>query len=246
MRYGVIPDIHDRVDLVQGIMDKVPGIDKWIHLGDYFDSFPDEGCAVRAQHTAKKVKEWLSDPRIINIAGNHDLSYGWSAGNRFHRCSGFSMSKFREIHDSLRWEDWSKFVLHYWVDDFLITHAGFDRHFVKPGLTPKESVDFLCGDALESLSGPIPYDRGVRDILACGIDRDGREFRGGVTWCGWDSLDIPEGFNQIVGHTISPIPRMKMSESGRYAAFNIDTNSAHYGVLEEGNLVIKDLSSLPT
>lgn len=245
MKRGIIPDVHDRIDIVQLIMDKERGVEEWIHLGDYFDSFPKEGGCVRAQWTAKKVKEWLNDPRIINVAGNHDLSYGWSVWNRFHRCSGFTMNKYREIHDTLRWEDWKKFVLHYWADDFLITHAGFDRHFVKEGLSAKESVNYLCDDALQSLHGPIPYERGLRDILACGIDRDGRQFRGGVTWCGWDSLDIPEGFNQVVGHTISPTPRMRMSESGQFAVYNLDTNSSHYAILRDGELTVKEVHNLP-
>lgn len=248
MRYGVIPDIHDRVDLVQRIMDKVSGIDKWIHLGDYFDSFPNEGATNRAIETAKKVKEWLRDPNIVNLMGNHDLSYGWSGDNRIHRCSGYTTNKRQAIHQEISWEDWQRFTLHYWVEGperpWLITHAGFDKDFCWPKRELRWTIDAQCEAALKSLHGPIPYERGEgHTLLSAGRDRGGRnQFKGGILWSDWRSLEPPPGVNQLVGHTIGFQHRVE--DWRGCTAVCIDTSNRHYAVLEDGLLSVCEVDKL--
>lgn len=251
MRTGIIPDIHDKVGLAQHIMDTVPNVDQWVHLGDYFDDFPTG--VKESLATAKKVKQWLADPCIVNILGNHDLSYGWGS-NPQHRCSGFTLSKWKAIHSVLTWGDWQKFVLHYWLPSeerpILLSHAGLDKYFVPDVEDRITAIEAKINSAWFCLFDPVPANRGMgEELLGAGWDRGGRQAHGGILWCDWTNLTPPKGIDQIMGHTtIGSYPAIKQSlvhAKSTYTCYDLDTNLQHYAIVDDGVMSIHSVEDLP-
>ena len=139
MKHLIIPDVHDKVEIVDRLLDQ-EAFDQLIFLGDFFDDFTTG--VKEAEQTAHRVKAWLDQG--ICLLGNHDLCYGWGRWNADYMCSGFTQPKARAIHSVLDWEDWKKLELHCWVEGetpWLITHAGFHKAFHRPAEDLRAVVD---------------------------------------------------------------------------------------------------------
>ena len=71
----IIPDVHEKIDLADHIVNQFPQVQKRIWLGDYLDSFEYEN---QPEHWTK-VCEWMDrisqDPKNILLIGNHDVHY---------------------------------------------------------------------------------------------------------------------------------------------------------------------------
>lgn len=85
MRHLIIPDVHDKTEIVERILNQ-ESFDQLIFLGDFFDDFT---TGVReAERTAQRLKTWLDQG--ICLLGNYDLCYGWGRWNTDYMCSGFT------------------------------------------------------------------------------------------------------------------------------------------------------------
>lgn len=245
MRYLIIPDVHDKIDTAQRVIDKVPH-DRRVFLGDFFDDW--ETGPRQAGATARWLRQWLHDPDTDVLWGNHDLSYGHGNENNEHICSGFSKNKWRAIQANLSRDDWTKFKLHVWIPGprsrpWLLTHAGFDSHFLPDGQDLRTTVDARCEFALRSLQSPIPYERGRgHTILGPGHDRGGHQHKGGVTWCDWFSFRPPPGADQLVGHTPGREP--KVEDYPDCIAVCLDTSMRHVGLMEDGLLSVLEVAKV--
>ncbi len=243
MKYLIIPDVHDKVDVARRAIDQVKH-DRRIFLGDFFDDWHTGPSHARV--TAEFVKEILRDPDSDVLWGNHDLSYA-CAENEELSCSGFSQKKSRVIRSILTRDDWKRFKLHLWLQGprrpWLLTHAGFDEHFLPDGQDLVSTVDSRCGNALRSLDDPNPFQRGRgHTILGVGRERGGRQLSGGVTWCDWTKFVPPAGADQIVGHTPGKEP--KVADFDDAIAVCLDTNLRHVGVLDDGMLEVVKLKEI--
>ena len=236
MKHLIIPDVHDKIEIVERILDQ-ESFDQLTFLGDFFDDFTTG--VKEAEQTARRVKSWLDQG--ICLLGNHDLCYGWGRWNAGYMCSGFTQPKAKAIHSVLDWQDWKKFKLHCWVEGetpWLITHAGFHKAFHRPAEDLRAVVDWRCEQTLKSLHGPVEIERGRgHSLLWIGQERGGRQPYGGILWCDCEMLDPPAGVNQLCGHTPRDYVREKSGPG--YRAMCIDTNLRYYAVLEEGHLTVK-------
>jgi len=106
------------------------------------------------------------------------------------------------------------------------------------------------------------------ELFAAGWDRGGSHRNGGMTWVDWRNLAPINGINQIVGHSTHAIPQILIQKEGgalskkdviehhklqsklaaakigdsKYlsVSYNLDTNSNHYMVIEDGAVNIYD------
>jgi hypothetical protein len=106
------------------------------------------------------------------------------------------------------------------------------------------------------------------ELFAAGWDRGGSHRNGGMTWVDWRNLAPINGINQIVGHSTHAIPEILIQKEGgalskkdviehyklqskltaakigdsKYlsVSYNLDTNSNHYMVIEDGVVNIFD------
>jgi hypothetical protein len=109
------------------------------------------------------------------------------------------------------------------------------------------------------------------ELFAAGWDRGGLHRNGGMTWVDWRNLAPINGINQIVGHSTHTIPEVLIQKEGgalskkdviehyklqsklvksnigdsKYlsVSYNLDTNSNHYMVIEDGVVNIFDFQT---
>lgn len=249
------PDVHHRTGLLEAFLER--NGDQYgerYFLGDFQDQFHD--TPEHAERTAKYVKKLLEDPRNFIGLGNHDLPYMFP-WNKHVWCPGFEIEKSKAINSVLTADDWAKMKLAFYVDGWLISHAGIHASFFGErsaswSLKP-EDVLASCHKALErSVAG---WDR----LVMPGSDRgfSGQQL-GGITWLDWSKFQPINGLNQIVGHTPGIWPYVKyMDNDGicyhrkaekwgvvedkstmKSVNWNIDTNNDHFGVLEDGEFSV--------
>ena len=119
-------------------------------LGDYFDNFHD------GTHLAERTAKWLKaqldlkkkyDVQNIHyLIGNHDQYYcfpfKWD-----YISAGFTHEKNRVIRQILKPEDWKGLELyHITQENFLLSHAGFNRGFYDHAIPPTlRKIKTICG-----------------------------------------------------------------------------------------------------
>lgn len=229
----LIPDVHCKINYLKYALENFNNDfgkpDLTIYLSDFFDSWGDNEFI--AKDTARYLKEVLNNNNNIVLASNHDLAYQipW---NLSLNCPGFTVEKSKVINSILTQEDWSKIRPYYFIDDFLITHAGVHSSFIPYYPDSK--------DWKQDLFNYI--DRGFEQIktglaheLFLPGDRMGENRRGGITWADWwTEFVIIDGLNQIVGHSSNDTPQFKIKDN----SFNccLDTHLRYFGILEDGKL----------
>lgn len=266
MKYLIIPDVHNRCDKVERIIESVKA-DKVIFLGDYFDDFYDDERII--SHVAEWFRHSVHQPNRIHIVGNHDMHY-WFSENKSLRCSGYEEAKSIAINKIVKKEDWEKLVFFHVLDDkWLLSHAG-----VHPSWIDKSSFK---GNAINESTLPTVKRRLEAEVEQAkkafyankmhwfgmpGFSRShSSPYFGGLTWCDWNDEFSPiRGVHQIVGHT--PLYNLTWIsvESGaqRYeilpaecidnptlttdSSYNIcldsEPGSRYYAIYEEGKLSI--------
>lgn len=226
MRRLIFSDIHNDTDSVDRLLDKET-FDEAICAGDYFHNFYDD--AEKNRRTAK----WLANQKFIKLLGNHDGCHRWP-GHFVTECPGWTPAKQEAIDKHISKAQWDEFKLFYWVDGYLISHAGIHPAFGHPihGITP-DHMAALETDALQRLE-----NRQWAHLLGWGLDRgSNRQDFGGITWMDWSSLKPIDGLNQIVGHTPGLLPKSRHTATSKN--YCIDTHRAFYAVLEDGEVEIK-------
>lgn len=173
----VIPDIHNRFGVAEAIIDK-ENPDKIIFLGDYFDSFGDESNVEMVSQTAQWLTNSVQKSNRIHLFGNHDLWYSHGVGYPY--CSGNTQFKLFVIRQFIK--EWYKLKFHYWLDDWLCTHAGLSNP-VYQKYQNEYSVSELMND-IERKGRTHPL------VNLCGEVRGGAEGEiGGILWCDYSEFE---------------------------------------------------------
>jgi hypothetical protein len=260
MKMLVIPDIHNRIGVVDKILATEKGYDKVIFLGDYFDGFGDTPSRIR------EVAEWLKpklwDDNFICLYGNHDISYFFG-----QICSGWSYPKNEVIHSVLAPTDFKRLNFFWQAQGWLFTHAGLHPMYLPPTwkestVTTRNLKNYLMKETEDCLTRL--QIGGEHWFYRCG---DSRRYQplgikaGGILWC-----DVREEFEpvpnirQIFGHT--PSSRYPILVAGNLKRMSglevlteaiapkngwdvcLDCHLAYYGVLDDGALTIKPSPSV--
>jgi hypothetical protein len=232
----IIPDIHNKIDILDVILKKYSYIKEKIQLGDWHDSF-EHPFPYQAGETARAQRDFIADPNHICLLGNHDMQYAFPEykGEGLY-CSGYGPYKQTYITEFMTREYWDKCRLFVWYEintkHWLLSHAGFHPYFANPvnGLT-EQNVHNICEMALESIrsNGPFP------EILMAGRRRGGSHPTGGCTWLDYREFIPVPGVNQIVGHTIaSDVRKKEILDSENYC---IDTQLHSVVILDDDGVV---------
>lgn len=234
MKTLIIPDIHNHTDWAEIFLQNCH-YDKVIFLGDYFDDFGDN--EVSAYRTAMWLKGKLKHNNYIFLLGNHDASYRFPY-NKSMYCPGFTVPKSNTINKILDENDWNKMQLCHVDQGFLYTHAGINKKlFTHPVLgINQEVIDKLCETAIANAKAAIPDP-----ILMAGLGRGGKNREGGIIWQDWEEFKPISGINQILGHTPSEVPRVKLlkNKAGEVVSTNycLDCLYRAVGIVEDGKLL---------
>jgi len=231
----IIGDIHNKVDIVQSIIDEHPEVDEVVFTGDFFDSFYD--TPEDAKKTASWIKMHIDNPKFHFIYGNHDMPYAYPYSGYLY-CPGYDLAKRFEVDKILTETDWQKFTLYYKTQGFYISHAGItEYHFSHPihGITDK-NIEDVCRTALENAKNDI-WDA----TLLAGSIRGGMIKVGGITWAHFGIEGKPvKGLKQIVGHTPQSEPRSLYIPNKKHSEGEIhciDCDLRYYGIIEDGEYI---------
>lgn len=220
MLIGIIPDIHNKAEEAQSIVDELkPLVERIVMLGDYVDDFDDDHR--QFYQMLKKIGEWQRDPQIITLMGNHEASYMV----REARCKGWTHAK-----QEMWWMyadtflDTRRLLACHHEGDVLFTHAGLAE-----GVDLAEQVALVEGVRNGKWAAKLdyhPYDGGSNKGWSILTGRFGYGYKRAV------------GQRQIHGHT--PKPRVSPEYNNRlWQSINFDTELACYGILNLKNHVVE-------
>jgi hypothetical protein len=267
MKVLIIPDVHNRWEIAEGIIKRNKDCEKVIFLGDYFDDFGDD------PHIIANVADWfhysVNQPNRIHICGNHDIHY-WFKDNKMVRCSGYSQPKSIAINDFVTSNDWKKLVFYYNLDDtYILSHAGVHPFWLDQASFQKDEkisldakkVSKILERESESFLLAIGREKwhwfGVPGFSRC----NGSPYYGGIVWLDWNGEFWPiRGLNQIVGHTpsyqltwkfltegdsvnhtagLGVVPKLS-PESSYNICLDSNPGSRYYAIYEDGKFTVHE------
>ncbi len=239
---AAIPDVHEEIDSLLYVLDKYSYVDHFVFSGDYLDSHRStRGDYHNALRVMATIKPLLDDPKYTFLLGNHDVPYAFG----IHSCSGYNYMKKVEVNQIITREDWKKFKLHTIVDNWVISHAGFNKHFADPiyGLS-ELGLSIITDKALNSI-----HDGRETPLCGAGYSRGGSQRVGGVTWQDFrDEFKPIAGMNQLFGHTAGHnvrniiMPNKKDANSINYCYDVIKDDYKQLNVvalIEDGNITFE-------
>lgn len=207
MKIIFLGDIHGRT-IWKKIVEKEKDADKFVFIGDYFDSFDIYG--------PDQVKNFIeimnfvknSGKEVITLIGNHDYHY-FKEVPIGARCSGFQHSFYKNIEAVIE-EYRDKLQIAYNHENILCTHAGVSQEFIdaefpKFNLETSLETPDLGEHIADSLIHIWTCDKRV--FIFNGIDNYGNDTWQTPIWIRPYSLmksstEIQsKGVIQIVGHT---------------------------------------------
>lgn len=221
----IIPDIHNRINCVETILNRHKDADQIIFTGDYFDS---KGSTINDTiNTINWLLDSLTHGNRVHLLGNHDIHY--FLDNPKYICSGYDLLRKMEIQASGLTGMLNKFRLFtHFADDrhtYLVSHAGVDASFMTKD-KPLENLEETCNKAL--------YAGGIHNILMAGFSRKGNLPVGGITWRDCEESEPDDRFFHIFGHTKDDHVRF-----GRNWIC-LDTGSRHYAIYDKGVLSVRN------
>lgn len=189
----VIGDIHGRA-IWRNIIEANADADKFIFLGDYFDSHEKKYHAQRQHFNFKSIlelQEELGENKVILLLGNHDYHYYDSR----ERYSGYSPFTHMAISEDLKQSiNNGKIKIIHIEDGVLYSHAGVSRYWLE-NISNVNELDKLNTDEFDI--------RTLRWNDEKGDSGYGDTISNSPIWIRPYSLiqDKIEGYKHVVGHT---------------------------------------------
>ena len=232
MRTLVIPDIHNKIQIVQKILDKENTVDEVVFLGDWFDDYNDTPQDVT--QVAEYLNEITKQRNFIFLWGNHDMYY--PPFRSFHVCaSGYSVEKQWAINDVIKEETWEKFQFYQYSQKFLFTHAGVTSK--NSWLFDRDSFNLDYFDSITAQAQFHYMSSQNHFMYRAGYSRGGMLPVGGITWCDYFEDFEPYSYlNQMFGHTICKEPAIEKTENSVNCC--LDTNLKHYAIITDSDIEI--------
>jgi hypothetical protein len=243
----VIPDIHQCVGWVEGILNKEFDCDHVVFLGDYFDCFesPDNKWYFSMANTCAWINKTFEKlgSKATWLLGNHDYSYistfkksGYFEEKSYHICSGWTGNKANSFNRIIEPKWIEKLDLCCWVDDICLSHAGFHPTHFRPFETPFSATKRLSE---EWDNTRLIFKHQTYHFLSfVGKCRGGKFDVGSPIWLDWNQEFEPiKDMKQLVGHT----DRMD-SVSVIEGNFCIDVHRKAYAVINNGVVNIRYFS----
>lgn len=263
MQTLVIPDVHQKTDVVTSILEKeLDKVDEVVFLGDWFDSFHEPPFVTSFTDTCAYLKSLILEhpqkDKFVFLVGNHDIGYIYQNGRRSeircfkgwyvpYACSGMTVSKItkfkKEFFKKGLKDDFFKkyFKAAYYTQDWILSHAGISPELIKQKEMYKETefdkkvfIEETIHQAWQNFRDIMYIDNYL--ISAVGLARYGNSPVGGVFWCDWNYEFESSALlgKQICGHTEHHKPEVRFLETEK-ESWCIDTPERnYYGLINNG------------
>jgi hypothetical protein len=245
MKTVVIADVHGR-DLWKQIVAQESDADRFIFLGDYFDSFDISGLI--QMHNFKEIVEFkeTSGKEVIMLIGNHD--YHYFPEIQESSTSGYQYRLAPSIKQLIG-ENKQHLQVAYRMDDIVFSHAGISSEWLD---------DFVLGWTLDTMVDQIndtfkytPTNLCYRSYKITDIDEGtvigsggfGNETYQGPMWIRPKALmtanrdTLRKEIIQVVGHTYqNEIDKEGKATGGRYYFVDVQETSQEYMIIIDGQI----------
>jgi predicted phosphodiesterase len=253
MKTVIIGDIHGH-DSWKQIIAQEQDADRFIFVGDYFDSFTVSG--VVQIHNFKEIVEFktTTDKEVIMLIGNHDYHYFPEIGDS--NTSGYQSTLAPSIKQVVG-ENKQHLQLAYQFDDILVTHAGVSSEWLDDTIAMWDVPNLAM--YLNDLFTYQPTKVAYRSFKYYDYENNQAQLAGGFgaetfqgpIWirpqalmkANYDTLRTQ--IRQVVGHTTrNQIDIEGKATGGRY--YFIDTMPREYLVVTDGVVSLGKLDNEKT
>ena len=253
MKTVIIGDIHGH-DSWKQVVAQEQDADRFIFVGDYFDSFTVSG--VVQIHNFKEIVEFktTTDKEVIMLIGNHDYHYFPEIGDS--NTSGYQSTLAPSIKQVVG-ENKQHLQLAYQFDDILVTHAGVSSEWLDDTITMWDVPNLAM--YLNDLFTYQPTKVAYRSFKYYDYENNQAQLAGGFgaetfqgpLWirpqalmkANYDTLRTQ--IRQVVGHTTrKQIDIEGKSTGGRY--YFIDTLPREYLIVTDGVVSLGKLDNEKT
>jgi UDP-2,3-diacylglucosamine pyrophosphatase LpxH len=253
MKTVIIGDIHGHDSWKQVVAQEYDA-DRFIFVGDYFDSFTVSG--VVQIHNFKEIVEFktTTDKEVIMLIGNHDYHYFPEIGDS--NTSGYQYTLAPSIKQVVG-ENKQHLQLAYQFDDILVTHAGVSSEWLDDTITMWDvpNLAMYLNDLFTYQPTKVAYRsfkyydyENNQAQLASGF---GAETFQGPIWIRPKALmeanrdTLRTQIRQVVGHTTrNQIDIEGKATGGRY--YFIDTMPREYLIVTDGVVSLGKLENEKT
>lgn len=245
MKTVVIADVHGR-DMWKQIVAQENDADRFVFLGDYFDSFDISG--VEQMHNFKEIVELkeTSDKEVIMLIGNHDYHYFPEIGDS--STSGYQTRLAPSIKQLVD-ENRQHLQVAYRMDQFVFSHAGISSEWLDdfiPSWTLNTMVDQI-NDTFKYTPINLCYrSYKITDIdngIVIGSGGFGNETYQGPMWIRPKALmdankkTLRKKIIQVVGHTYqNEIDKEGKATGGRYYFVDVQETSQEYMIIIDNQI----------
>lgn len=228
-----IGDVHGS-DRWKSVVSKERDADRFVFVGDYFDSFDIPGLI--QMHNFKEIMEFKknSSVEVVTLIGNHDYHYFPEIGS--NGTSGYQVRLAPAISMLIQ-ENRQNLQIAYSFDNVLCTHAGVSEVFLDQVFGYKI---WNVNKIVENLNELFEYK--PKSFEFNGFEPTGDNRSQTPLWIRPRSLvaaskNIRKSFYQVVGHT--ELRYMDIESTHKWAGgkyFFVDTlnTSGEYLILEDG------------
>lgn len=239
MKLVAIGDIHGR-DTWKKIVEQESDADRFVFVGDYFDSFNISGDK-QAENFQDILHFYEEFPQKVKLLiGNHDFHYLNISPARYSGYNNTHAATFQALLN--RAERAGAINVAYGHEDWLFTHAGVSQKWADTFLKKikiKEEGDWL-DFPVEALNktfqeNPIFFDFIIGPEYNPAGDNDWQ----GPLWIRPNSLvpNMPKNLHQVVGHSqVSGVT--KVDNPGANLILIDCLNKAEFLVIEDGEASI--------
>ena len=239
----IIGDVHGR-DQWKQIVAQEKDADKFVFLGDYFDSFDISG--VIQMHNFKEIVEFkeTSGKEVIMLIGNHDYHYFPEITDS--STSGYQ-TRMAPVIKQLIAEKREHLQVAHRIGEFVFTHAGISSEWLDDTVIDWTEENMV--DKINELFKYTPLSLDYRSFKMfsatewAGASGYGNETYQGPMWIRPRSLmsvnkdTLRKKIIQVVGHTYqNEIDKEGKATGGRYYFVDVQETSQEYMIITDGQI----------
>jgi len=243
MKTCVIADVHGR-DQWKQIVAQESDADRFVFLGDYFDSF--DISAVEQMHNFKEIVEFKQTigEEVIMLIGNHDYHYFPEIGDS--STSGYQTRMAPSIKQLVD-ENRKHLQVAHRIGKFVFSHAGISSEWLDDTITDWTEENMV--DKINELFKYTPLLLDYRSFKMfsatewAGASGYGNETYQGPMWIRPKALmeankkTLRKKIIQVVGHTIqNQIDTKGKTTGGRYYFTDVQETSQEYMIITDGQI----------
>jgi predicted phosphohydrolase len=235
MKIVALGDTHGR-DIWKTIVKIENDFDKFIFIGDYFDTRDDINASIQIQNFKEILEFKKENPdKVVLLIGNHDFHYLKGCGETY---SGYQQYANMDINEVLQPAVTSGHLqICYVYDNLIFSHAGLTNTWCETNEIDLYNIEESVNTTFMKKMEAFRFEYGEN------LDRSGDDVTQSPIWVRIPSLlkDMVKGFTYIIGHTT--IKELHMANN--IIAIDCLGTSKEYLVIKDGEafakkIIIKD------